>query len=423
MLLDNISAPVGAAARGIRKFLGLGAYSGGRQVPKALLEASKVPYVNSITDKGIIIGHHEFIGDVSSSVEFKTTRYPINPGLDITFPWLAGVAPSFQEWDLIGCMLCYNPTSGNAVASTTTTLGAVIGSVAYPLDIAAPSSKIQALGMAGAVSTVPSQTLLIPVETAKSMRMSPNLLVRNAGLPETATKQLYDIANFDLSTVGSQAACVVGELWISYTVLLKLPTLRRSTAGVPYMNAQCDEPIDAHPLADPGYFTNTLNGVIASAGVAGDTITLPAGLSGTYRVELGWGGTSATVVPPTCYGSNTSPATMSPAVYPPSGTTSTNIMVVFNFLILDPSQPVVLTVGPDGTLPTGTAVCYIKIMKTANSLGLSPREQLLEDKKEEAARSEPIRVQQRDDIASDFVLPERNIKSPRAIGVSQAKVK
>jgi len=118
----------GSLITGVGKLMGFGAYTTA-EAEKIL--ASRVPSMNSTLDRGVRIAHHEYLGDVQSTTGFSVIKYSINPGMANTFPWLSTLASAFQEWELIGCIFFFKATSANALNSTNTALGQIIGAVQY----------------------------------------------------------------------------------------------------------------------------------------------------------------------------------------------------------------------------------------------------------------------------------------------------
>lgn len=173
----------------------------------------------------VTVRHREYIGDVSSSIAFTNTTYSINPGLATTFPWLSTIAGNFEEYDFKQLVFQFKSTSADALNSTNTALGTVVGATIYNSVNAAFSNKQQMENYEFAKSSKPSEDQVYPVECAHGENPVEQLYIRTSGVPTGADPRLYDLGTFQLATVGSQAAAVVGELWVSYTVELYKPKL------------------------------------------------------------------------------------------------------------------------------------------------------------------------------------------------------
>ena len=90
-----------------------------------LVNASNIPQFG--TGKvAVNFKHREFIGDVFSSSTpgaFTINSYPINPGIQTSFPWLAGVVcANFQQYRINGMTYEYRSMSSDALNSTNTAL-------------------------------------------------------------------------------------------------------------------------------------------------------------------------------------------------------------------------------------------------------------------------------------------------------------
>ena len=89
--------------------------------------------VNSANRGSVIIRHREYLGDVNATTAFTLQQYPINPGQQLTFPWLSQVAESFEEYRLRGAIFEFKSLSSDAVLSSATSsaLGSVIMATQY----------------------------------------------------------------------------------------------------------------------------------------------------------------------------------------------------------------------------------------------------------------------------------------------------
>jgi len=220
------AAGAGLAALGgglLAKITGRGDY---RVEKNTLLRGDVGPPTFSKEGDGIVISHREFIADVSSiGAPFSLQSYPINPGMYQTFPYLANLATSFEQYEMLGMVFEFKTTSATAVSSTNTALGVVIGATNYdPLD---PNfvNKTQMEAYEFATSSVPSQSFIHPIECAPSQTPLRAQFIRSGPIPTGGDIRMYDIGTFQIATVGQQAASVIGELWVSYHVRLLKPRL------------------------------------------------------------------------------------------------------------------------------------------------------------------------------------------------------
>lgn len=177
------------------------------------------------------IKHKEFIGDLGSTVNFNLSQYEINPANPILFPWLSGIAQNFEQWVCQGMIFQFKTTSATAVASTNTALGTVIMATQYNSYAPPFINKIQMENYEFAQSTVPCESIMHPIECDPKQTMCNGLFfVNNDGYSANADKRLYNIGTFNVATTGSQAASVVGELWVTYDICFLKPKLQGNTA-------------------------------------------------------------------------------------------------------------------------------------------------------------------------------------------------
>jgi len=281
---DRFLPGAGYLVSGASKLLGFGAYT--RESASTYL-ASKVPTMHATLDKGIRVSHHEYLGEMSSSTAYAVASYMINPGLSGTFPWLSTVAAAFQKWEDNGIVFYFKSTSADALNSTNTALGSVIGAVTYNPYQVPPTDKVSMLGLSGANAGKPSEDNLFPVECLASQSLFGTKLVRLRGVVDDLAK--YDAGTFHIATVGSQAVAAIGELHVVYDITLKEPKL----APTSWMSAfTLVSPTSALPLgnAAANMVVNGLNAVVDNVN---RTITIPkASLTRGSTYLLQWSANS-----------------------------------------------------------------------------------------------------------------------------------
>jgi hypothetical protein len=240
---DTIWPGSGLVAQGIRRLIGKGAYVGVRS--NAIL-AQPVPSVGSRQDYGITYSHCEYLGDVTGSTDWELTQFKVNPGLPETFPWLAGLAGNFQKYRVDGLIFYLKSTSSVAIANTENLgLGTVLGGFQYNPYDRAPGSKAEFLALSGSVSGKPSEDHIYPLECDRSKNVFGNLLVRTVGVSDDLAK--YDHATFNLATVGFPGEYYLGELWVSYRVVLMAPKIEAGNSSL-LLSAEAKSPSISDPL-------------------------------------------------------------------------------------------------------------------------------------------------------------------------------
>lgn len=219
------------AGHGFKTLTGYGDYT----VRKNTLSPGHPPsvYNGAIPGGAVIISHKEFLGDVISSASpstFDLTSYPINPGLEQSFPWLGQVAGNFQQYKIMGMAYEFRSMSADALNSTNTALGQIIMATNY--DALAPlfQSKAEMENSAYAQSVKPSSSCLHLIECDTSTLPISELYLRTGDNPANSDLRMYDLGNFQIATNGFQGTSVnAGELWVTYQIMLLKPKITDAT--------------------------------------------------------------------------------------------------------------------------------------------------------------------------------------------------
>ena len=149
------------------------------------------------------------MGGVTS---FSLQSFAVNPGQNATFPWLSTIAQNYDEYIIHGMIFEFKTLSSDALNSTNTALGSVILATEYNASAPAFSSKQQMENYEFAQSAKPSVSQIHAVECMKSQTPVRELFVRPGAQAANTDIRWYDIGNFQIATVGMQAANVlIGE--------------------------------------------------------------------------------------------------------------------------------------------------------------------------------------------------------------------
>jgi len=257
--------------------------------------ASQMPQMSS--SNGVFtVSHREYIGDISSSTAYVTQRtLAINPGLPASFPYLSTIASCFQEYKFKGLVYEFKSTSADALSSTNTALGEIALVAQYRADMPVPTTKQQLLNEMWSQDGKPSENLFLPIECAPVENPLTVQYVRTGALSSNQDQKLYDLATVSVATSGSQAAAVIGELWVIYTAEFRKPVMNVSAIGrlsgssAHYATFTVTS---ANPLGSAPVKLVDDIGLVLSTG----TITLPAGSNGTTWLVIytTYAGTSVT---------------------------------------------------------------------------------------------------------------------------------
>ena len=314
------------------------------------------------------IVHKEYIADVSSSILFTLTSYYLNPGVAATFPWLSNIASNFETYRFMGLMFEFKSTSADALNSTNTALGTVIMAADYNAGSPVPLNKMQMEQAMWSISTKPSVSALAPIECAPKENPMATMYIRNAAAGSTATGmdlRFTDLCRFDFATVGSQAAAVIGELWVTYDVVLSKPILNYgapSTTFSAHFGATAGI-ANATPLGTQVTKYNNMQ-VTATTTV----ITFPAQVCGNFLITIIWTGGATVGVAPSLTYANCTPLLLQQN--DASASTFTNSGAGFQEYAITISVPLsttasTVTLGTGGTISTTSCDLFITQMNSS----------------------------------------------------------
>lgn len=396
----------------LSSLVGAGDYRVGK-APKhnSLFRGSSVPMIQN-SFMPTIVRHREYIGEIiayngTGGTSIQNRSFNINPGLQASAPWLAGIADQFQEYFLLGAAVEYQTEQ---TAISTNSVGSVVISPRYDVTLPAPVSSIQVLNMEGKVEGRPVDNLLMAIECDPAMRPVEILQVRTGALPSGAALQLFDHCIVDVTNWGQASSSgVIGHLYLSLEVGLLMPVDLDATNG---------DILSDHYLLSTVTSANNLGTTAAatSTSTLGGSVTagatakyaFPSYVSaGQYLVVLNYAhSSSATVTAPTITGTNCTKVTMwatsggfdltSGATAPPAGTSTGTQTAAFILTINDS----IASFTVSGLTFAGT--CYGDLMITpfnGNMVTLARNKWRWGKHWEALDREEKVRAVQSEEIA------------------------
>lgn len=202
-----------------------------------LKESDGVPEFKVDSEGTHRIRHRELITDVQSSQSFRSTNWNINPTNKALFPWLSKIAGNFDQYEFKGLLFAYRERSAMALNSVNTALGTVILSTQYDVSKPPFQNKQEMEAYEFTTADEPSKNMLHPVECNPHMDILNSRYVRPALVPANLSvsvqNNLTDLGTFHCATVGMQADdSNIGELWVTYDVLLMKPRLAPNPAVI-----------------------------------------------------------------------------------------------------------------------------------------------------------------------------------------------
>lgn len=266
--LSMIPGPIGV----LSKLFGSGQY---RVQRNSLLEGQQTPKF-VLHEDGVEICHREYFYTSNSSLSFAAQSFSIRPNNSAMFPWLATIADSFEQWEPLGLIIEYRPTSGtNFNQASSNSLGVEMLATQY--DVTAPpfTSRRELDAYQYSSSCVPFETMIHPIE-CKSLNNPTNTYYilkdaqgRAANTSFANAIQLYDMGKLYSAVEGMpQAGIPQGELWVSYHIRLKKPRLPTTPPGSLML---FEQPTNSAAATTPLGTTSSL-GVEKATGVLGPAV-------------------------------------------------------------------------------------------------------------------------------------------------------
>lgn len=269
------------------------------------ITANGPPSMWTNNKQSFVFRHKEYLGSVVSSatsLEFKVDTYPIQPSNKVTFPWLSGMAPLFQEYKVKGMVFEFQSASGDALNGTNTALGTVMLATNYNAG-QAPFATKQQLASTDFVSMCkPSMSCIHPIECAPQLTANEMLYVNPTSVvPAGEDIKSYNLGLFQVASVGIQGSSVViGDLWCSYEIEFYKATLTpngsidsqafysRATNPVLFFGGWVDAYKNNIRIL-PYNIAGSVGGIKFLDGVAGEA----------YLVDIQWvGASTASVIQP-----------------------------------------------------------------------------------------------------------------------------
>ena len=201
----------------------LGGGNSGLNVNSLINNGMSTRHIGSLGDEtnAITISHTEYIGDITPSTDGFQTQYflALNPGLPQTFPWLSNIAQFYEEYEFV--QLIFNVkslvTEGNSDSK-----GSVILATQYNPLSPAFRNKQQMENYDFANSAKVTQDMHHGVECDPRKNSGSAIeYVRTGAIPAGQDLKTYDLATLQIATNGAKAGLTVGELWVTYKVVLR----------------------------------------------------------------------------------------------------------------------------------------------------------------------------------------------------------
>lgn len=321
--LGRAAAQVGRAAlqRGTNmamSAIGNGSYKVAGTKGNHLIDGmgSGTPSFRSAGDEtgALTVQHTEYIKDIygiefSGSPLVPTTNMQsdivvLNPGKAESFPWLSQIAANYEEYEIKQLMFCYKSKVSDNLTSSDGQVGSIIMFTEYNANDAMKKTKqqlLQAYGTTNALINTSDVLHGIECDVTK-LKGDGHKYIRTENLPATTDKSDYDWAKLQVAVVDTPSQLsnqVVGELYVSYTVVLRKPRLFSTLA----LNLQEDQfmmktdqvggALAAANIHASGAETNSIGCRLQDSGITDSSgsdagviwkLTFPASFSGDVEI-------------------------------------------------------------------------------------------------------------------------------------------
>jgi hypothetical protein len=257
------------------------------------------PMFAPATDGSIRITHKEYVGDIvapgDGSLIFSSQRWALNPGMEATFPWLSQLAQNYTEYEFMQLAFTFE-SSLTSLQNASGQSGTVVINTQYNANEGPFSNKremeLAALTSSGNIM----QNVIHGVECDPKLLSGPvGKYVRSQDSALTQQdKTQYDQGTLNIAltnvaaTLANQA---VGELFVSYTVVLRKPRLFTGIAkgigrDVFVVPSPVSWQVPFNASGPPGILRGLGNSIGVTIDIANNLIEFPPQYSGTVRVRI-----------------------------------------------------------------------------------------------------------------------------------------
>jgi hypothetical protein len=206
--------------------------------------------------------------------------YNINPLLPGSFPF-ASQMTSFEEYEPVGLVLCYEPASG--FLSSNQAVGTVQIFTQYDLQDPLPGTQTEALDYEFSTTFPPFEAAVHPIECNPRQNQLARFYLRNGLLAGTSTTfdaryNSYDLGRVSIATAGVPAAAntVLGKLFWSYHFRYHKPKLGGGLTGLSILHDQYPI-VGTYIAGTSAVMTGLVPSALSSTSTLGTTLTWASG--------------------------------------------------------------------------------------------------------------------------------------------------
>jgi len=180
--------------------------------------------------------NREYVRDIfapATNTVFELQSWELNPGLPTSFPWLSQLAINFEEYELVQLAYTFKSTISDFAASSGQ-VGQVLMCTQYNPDSGPFATKDEMMLYEGGMSCKTTESMIHGIECdPKKIAGSAQKYVRAGSIPPQEDLKNYDLGRTSLAVVNAPTTYAnqqIGELWVSYTVILRKPKIASGNA-------------------------------------------------------------------------------------------------------------------------------------------------------------------------------------------------
>lgn len=243
---------------------------------------------------GIIVHHREFIQDITTDSAldtFKVEFTEINPGLTSSFPWLSGIAPSFESYKFRRLIYEYVPYCAS------TTVGTIMLAVDWDVSDWEPGTKQQMLAYQTSVSAPLWEPVRLVCEPGNLAKFSLDHFVRTLD-PGQVDLKTYDVGCFYFGTSNNGLSNhSVGSIFVEYEVELLTPQIQADDSYRPSARLDATGSSKAQPF--PAATTHVHQDLYEPVVHRLNDTTIEFDRPGQYKIDWKFIGTGLNLTYPT----------------------------------------------------------------------------------------------------------------------------
>jgi len=231
-------------------------------VATASIMVTGKPRISGLESNSVRIVNREYFRDVLGSVPYSAQATQINPGNNIMFPWLSGIAANYESYMFRKLKFFYEP-----ICSTVTS-GSLMMAIDYDSTDAVAPSKAILMAYEGAVRTSPWAQAICNANRADKI-----LQKRFVNIGSVPAGTDIRLNNVGFLTVASEQVpsgdASIGEMYVEYEIEFYIPQLQFNVPGFASGEAQANSVAAPIPIATP-LLNGISQGILAIA--AGKTL-------------------------------------------------------------------------------------------------------------------------------------------------------